>query len=1103
MLNEIITLFAIPANSLLTDGDYNPWLVALSILVAILSSFMGLQIADYAASNKSRPRRNLALATGALALGGGVWSMHFIGMTAFRLCTTVDYNIPITILSVIPSLLASWVALRITSNTNIKGKTLLIGGMLVGSGIGTMHYTGMAAMDMAPLLRYDLWLFLLSIVVAVSLSILALSIKFALGKLPIHLTNPTSKSIVAAVVMGLAIAGMHYTGMAAARFVLPPGLELSNQTGEISLYLGYGIGFFTLLMIGAVLATHYLFKIRDLSRQSSYSERRMRAIMNTAIDAIFTLDNKGTIVEISQACEALLGWSQQDMQGKHIADYLPDTFRVEFEKQLTSGINAFVGRSREVQVIHKQGHLVNVRVSVGTVKLDNETLYVAIVSDLTERAKMEKALRENESKFRSLITNIPGIAFRCLDKEGWPMLYISNAVEQITGYPASDFIYPNQTRYFSDLIHPDDLERVSDYYNETGRYAFEYRILDKHGAQHWLLEQGSLTIDPATGENCLDGFIMDISERKYMEDELRIAKEEAEQAAAARAAFTANMSHEIRTPMNAIIGFSDILLDSKLPVEQLKHIKTINHSARSLLYLLNDVLDSAKLDKGKLELEQTNFSLVEEVDTVISTLYLEAQNKGLQLYSTMDDSVLPYYLGDPNRIRQILTNIIGNAIKFTMAGTVKIEVAQNDCVSIKVVDTGIGMSPEQMQQIFEPYTQADASISRQFGGTGLGTTISFKLAKLMNGSINVSSEQGKGSTFEILLPLKPGVKPAQKVKVSNQVTLPQLRVLLVDDIQQNIDLLTVILERDDHIVDSCFNGEQALTKLRNKHDYDLVIMDIQMPVMDGLDASKKWRAYENEHDLTSIPIIALTASVMPNDKLRAQQAGMNGFANKPIDPLQIKQEMARVLNIAITPEAPAAHNDSQVSCIDMERGINLWGDKETFFAEIQRFMQDNPDIDGQLSKLVEQQNWSELQHYAHKIKGTAGNLSLPKLTSLFSQLEKTLRRRDIKALPALISQIAQHQAKLQNKCKQEKITDSVNAPVIKQANNEFVKRLEHISQLALASQVDDQLNAELVKLTPAQFKEQLDQAIDLLNDFEFKKAIALIQTIQRDAVGGQ
>ena len=1103
MVNEIISLFEIPANSLLTDGDYNLWLVTLSVMVAIFSSFMGLQIADYAASNKSPLRRNLALATGALALGGGVWSMHFIGMTAFKLCTIVDYNVPLTALSVIPSLLASWVALKITSNSNINRQTLLIGGLLVGSGIGAMHYTGMAAMEMAPLLRYDLGLFLLSILVAVTLSVLALSIKFALGKLAIAQTHAAIKSFAAAVVMGLAIAGMHYTGMAAARFVLPPGIEMSNQTSEISLYLGYGIGFVTLVMIGAVLATHYLFKIRDLSRQSSYSERRMRAVMNTALDTIFTLDKKGIILDTSQACESLLGWPQQQMLGQSIANFLPEKFRLEFDSQLHTGVNAFVGRSREVQIVHKQGYLVDTRVSVGTVKLDNETLFVAIVSDLTERAKMEKALRENESKFRSLISNIPGIAFRCLDTEGWPMLYISNAVEKITGYPASDFIYPNQIRYYSDLIHPDDLARVSNYYNETGEYTFEYRIIDKHGIQHWLLEQGSLTKDPITGENCLDGFIMDISERKFMEDELRIAKDEALQAAAARAAFTANMSHEIRTPMNAIIGFSDILLDSKLPLEQLKHIKTINSSARSLLHLLNDVLDSAKLDKGKLELDNAHFSLVEEVDTVISTLYLGAQNKGLQLYSTVDESVFPYYFGDANRIRQILTNIVGNAIKFTLTGTVKVEVTQHEAVSIKVIDTGIGMSPEQINKIFEPYTQADVSISRQFGGTGLGTTISFKLAQLMGGSIKVSSQPNKGSTFEIVLPLKQGNKPNKQIKSNQQIALPQLRILLVDDIQQNLDLLTVVLEREDHIVDSCYNGEQALTKLRNKSDYDLVIMDIQMPVMDGLDASMTWRKYEREQGLTPIPIIALTASVMANDKMRAKQAGMNGFANKPIDPIQIKQEMARVLEIDISQEQTAELADDQIKCIDVERGTNLWGDKNVFFAEIHKFIQDNPKIDMRLSKLVEQQDWSELQHYAHKIKGLAGNLSLPKLTSLFNQLERALRKRNLEALPELITQISQQQAKLIDTCKQELVLESADLPQQPQSNTQFLNLLYKVHQLAHSSQVDDQVNAELFSVTPVKYRNELEQAIDLLNDFEFKKAIVLIQNIQQDAVGGQ
>ena len=994
MLDNFLGFFQYADTSLLAVSSHNPWLVLLSIMIAIFASYMGFQVASRAATT-SLFRKHASLLVGSIALGGGVWSMHFIGMLALELCTNVSYRIDFTVFSILPAIAASWVALNLITRENLKISQLVLGGVLVGAGIGTMHYVGMAAMDMAILLRYDLLMFCFSIVVAVVLAILSLWIRFGLKRFSDTNLSQSVRTLISSCVMGAAISGMHYTGMAAARFVLPPGLEVTEQTNEISLYLALGITAITVFIISSVLAVNLIFSYKDKSAIAERNENRLTAIMDTAIDGVITIDASGTIVSINKAVTKIFGWQKIELLQKNIAMIAPESLRYNFVKYIDNYIQTrhakLIGSEHEIEVTAKNGEEVPVLLSIGHVEFNAQHIFVIFISDLRERREMAAEIQKKETLIDTLLTNVPGVVYRCFDRPGWPCVFINDEVEKIIGFPKDDFLLPDPKRSLADFIHPDDIERIeATYLRGPEGFCNEHRYIDRYGQIKWVLVSGRATQVDDSDDYHIDGFIMDISERKQMESELVLAKEVAEKAAETRATFLANMSHEIRTPMNAVIGFSDILLDDELSVYQRKHLGTINKSAKSLLHILNDVLDSAKLDKGKTQLEYRDFSLVEEVDSVVSTLWLQAQNKGLELTLNIHSNVQGYYNGAPDRVRQVLTNTVGNAIKFTEQGKVSIEIFESEkqLITFVIKDSGIGMTAPQLATIFDAFSQADESMSRRFGGTGLGTTISKQLVELMKGSIFATSIEGIGSEFTFNLPLKPVKKPIDVSGSQNITILPKLRILIVDDIEQNIDLLALMLKRNGHEVIEARDGEQALLQMKGNL-LDVVLMDIQMPKMDGLTAAKQRREFEQVNGLNKLPIIALTASVLPQDRVSAEQAGMEGFANKPIDMQQINNEILTALNIENVAIDKKQRVASETLVIDVKKGTELWGSKTSLYSEISRFVKGVKSEVFLLNGMLEQQDFKQISMICHKLKGGAGNLALNRFMFSLGALEQS------------------------------------------------------------------------------------------------------------------
>ncbi|MCD4676825.1 MAG: response regulator [Desulfobacula sp.] len=398
------------------------------------------------------------------------------------------------------------------------------------------------------------------------------------------------------------------------------------------------------------------------------------------------------------------------------------------------------------------------------------------------------------------------------------------------------------------------------------------------------------------------------SEIKKQTRDLVKSRKNAENANHAKSAFLANMSHEIRTPMNGILGMLQILSETRLSQEQQSYVESTSQSANALLTLINDILDFSKIEAGKLAIEIIDFSIKNMMDAVINTLASKAFEKRLELFYLIEKNIPDNLSGDPARIRQILINLIGNAVKFTSQGKIfvkiklKKELHKNYILLFEVKDTGIGIPIEKQGSIFDSFSQADTSTTRKFGGTGLGLAISKQLAQLMGGKIGVTSELDKGSIFWFTVKLKQhGFKPSDNEVISTKPNKKKylkissgLKILLAEDNIINQKVVSIMLEKLGHSITIAGDGRQTLN-LYEQEPFDLILMDIQMPVMDGEEATRKIRSLEKKSK-THIPIIALTANAMKGDKERYLKSGMDGYVAKPLQKTGLLKAIYSVLS---------------------------------------------------------------------------------------------------------------------------------------------------------------------------------------------------------------
>jgi two-component system sensor histidine kinase/response regulator len=748
-------------------GVYDARLVVLSIVIAIVAAYAALDLAGRVTSAHGWAR-TAWLACGSLALGTGIWAMHYVGMLADSLPIPVLYDWPTVLVSLAAAMLASAVALYLVSRATLGSAAVATGAVLMGIGIASMHYIGMEAMRMPAMCEYAPGVVALSVVLAIAISYVALRVFFQFRSE----TTSSWKKVGSAVLLGAAIPVMHYVGMAAVTFVpmtASPDTSHALAISSIGLFAIVGV---TTIVLGMAIVTS----------------------------------------------------------------------------------------------------LIDRRFSAQTVALDR-----------------------SEQRLRQLVESAQVILWRS-DVDGTRCSFVNREAESLLGFPVESWL--SERTFWIDHLHADDRELAhavcvaAQVSAEPQR--FEHRMLTADDRVLWFATAVRVVPTP-NGPGELVAVMSDITERKHAQDG-------AEEASRAKSEFLASMSHEIRTPMNGVIGMTELLLETNLDSEQREYVETVRASGEALLTVINDILDFSKIEAGKFALDPMPFDLPNVMEEALRTLAHIAHEKRLELVCDIAPDTPAVVIGDPVRIRQILLNLVGNAIKFTAAGEVELRLnveprASGDVALHFVVrDTGIGIANEKLQAIFEAFSQADGSTTRRFGGTGLGLTISTRLAQAMGGRIWVESEFGCGSMFHFDVVLPPG-DPADR-PASGDIGFSDVSALIVDDNATNRRILTVMLKSWNIRTVVASSAPEALALLRSAADANalpnIMITDIHMPDMDGFDLVERMKTTPA---LAAVSIVMLTSGESHDDIERSRRIGVAAHLTKPARRSELRSAITLALRM--------------------------------------------------------------------------------------------------------------------------------------------------------------------------------------------------------------
>ncbi|MFA6540754.1 MAG: PAS domain S-box protein [Bacteroidota bacterium] len=784
------------------------------------------------------------------------------------------------------------------------------------------------------------------------------------------------------------------------------------------------------------------------------SEEKYRKIFENVQDVFYQTDLEGIIIDISPSIERYSQYTREELIGKPI----DSIYKNPRNRELLMDMLLEKGEIVDVQVSFKAKNDAILPISVNAHLLYNDNLHPIGVEgslrNLSERVRIENNLRETTSRLSALIQNLQsGVLVSnesgkiVLVNERFRSIFeIQQTVTEIL-HTDEDRFHDEIKKFLGDAISFD--VRVNEILHDQRIVVHEEllltdgRILERdfipivvEGVYKGHLWQFHDVTEVRRAQEDLAHYAEDLLKEKTKAEEqakelirqsreLIEAREVALHAARLKSEFVANMSHEIRTPMNGIMGLTELLMKTDLGDEQLEYTGLIQSSGEALLKIINDILDFSKIEAGKLTIEIIPFELREIIDEIVSLLEGKAKEKNLVLTTLIESNVPADLHGDPLRIRQIITNLLGNAIKFTESGEITLrislekEFANTVMLRFEISDTGIGLSHEAQKKLFSPFTQADGSTTRKYGGTGLGLAISKQLVEIMGGTIGVESTLGEGSSFWFTIPFgqkdaggestpeHPSLHP--RMTIEADLSHRTIRVLLAEDNYVNQKVATKMLEQLNIYPDVVETGVEAVSAVRST-PYDIVLMDVQMPEMDGLEATKIIRAEEKGE--SRIIIIAMTANALKGDRERCLEAGMDDYLSKPIKQQElydtISKWVVQKIEMSVHPAGRTADPSLQ-SIVDGDRIQELrdLGDEELFKELLQAYVEDADATIEEINTALRANDPVQVSEYAHKLKGSSSNVGAKKVQYVCLAIEQHAKHGDLGAASALCPQLVE------------------------------------------------------------------------------------------------